>query len=313
LGCDNFGWRTDQEESRKVVHKALDLGVTLFDTADIYGDGRSEEILGAVLASRRPDVVVATKFGWPFPNDARGPSASRDYIIKSVEASLRRLGTEWIDLYQIHCPDRWTPMDETLCALDDLVRQGKVRYIGICNHAAWQVVDAIRLSQLHRLQRFASCQDEYSLLVRGIERETLPAIQKFGLGLFAYFPLASGLLTGKYQRNAPLPPDSRFASQSLGWLGPRYLTDSNWDMVAALSEHCVARGQTLLQLAIGWLAAKPMVSSILIGATKPEQVEQNVAAIGVRVDAEDLVQIDRVTEKAKDKVRNPILPERGTS
>ncbi len=280
LGCDNFGWRTDLEDSRKVVHKALDLGVTLFDTADIYGDGRSEVILGAVLGSRRRDVVVATKFGWPFPNDTRGPSASREYIFKSVEASLRRLGTEWIDLYQIHCPDRSTPMEETLRALDDLVRQGKVRYIGVCNHSAWEVVDAIRLSQLHRLEQFTSCQDEYSLLVRGIERDMLPAIQRFGLGLFAYFPLASGLLTGKYQRNAPLPPDSRFASESMGWLGPRYLTDSNWEMVAALSEHGVARGQTLLQLAIGWLATKLVVSSILFGATKPEQIEQNVATIG---------------------------------
>jgi aryl-alcohol dehydrogenase-like predicted oxidoreductase len=213
LGCNNFGGRIDLEASRRVVHKALDLGVTLLDVADVYGGlggghlGASEECLGAILGERRKDVVLATKFGIPMSDTLKG--ASRRYIMTAVEASLRRLKTEWIDLYQVHRADPETPMEETMRALDDLVRQGKVRYLGCSNFAAWEVVDAQWTARHWGLHHFISSQDEYSLVVRGIERELLPAIRAHGLGLLPYFPLASGLLTGKYKRNTAMPAGGR--------------------------------------------------------------------------------------------------------
>jgi aryl-alcohol dehydrogenase-like predicted oxidoreductase len=297
LGCNNFGGRIDLETSRKVVHKALDLGITLLDTADYYGNlGGSETILGQVLGERRKDIVLATKFG--FSMDAAGTlkGASRRYIFSAVEASLRRLQTDWIDLYQLHVPDPLTPLEETLRALDDLTRQGKVLYIGCSNLPSWQVVESQWTSRELGIHAFASCQDEYSLLVRGIEKELLPAMQAHGLGLLPYFPLASGMLTGKYKRNTPLPEGSRFAAWKA--LGDRYANEANFDTVERLEKFAHQRGHSLLELAFSWLAANPSVSSVIAGATRPEQVEQNAKAVDWVLTPEDLTEVDNPAKQA---------------
>jgi aryl-alcohol dehydrogenase-like predicted oxidoreductase len=296
LGCNNFGGRIDLEATRGVVHRALDLGITLFDTADTYGEkGGSETFLGELLGARRKDIVLATKFGMAMDDEGRLKGASRRYIMSAVEASLRRLKTDWIDLYQLHRPDPLTPIEETLRALDDLVRQGKVRYIGCSNLAAWQVAIAQSTARQLSLAAFVSCQDQYSLLVRGIESELAPAMQHLGLGLLPYFPLAGGLLTGKYKRNAPLPPGTRFAHSDQRY-SQRYLSESNWDKVENLARFAEARGHTLLELAISWLACRSPVASVIAGATKPEQVEQNVKAAGWELTNDDLAEIDRVAK-----------------
>ncbi len=296
LGCNNFGGRIDLDASRKVVHKALDLGITLFDTADVYGErGGSETILGQVLGDRRGDIVLATKFGMPMDEAGVVKSASRRYILSAVEASLRRLRTDWIDLYQLHVPDPLTPIEETLRALEDLIRQGKVRYLGCSNLAAWQVVEALWTSRHLGFNAFVTCQDEYSLLVRDPERELLPAMRAYGLGLLPYFPLACGLLTGKYKRNAPLPEGARLTTTQR--LADRYLTEANWQMVEHLEDFCATRGRSLLELAFGWLAARPTVCSVIAGATRPEQVEQNVRAFDWALTPEEMAEIDRLTKK----------------
>jgi len=294
LGCNNFGGRIDLEASRKVVHKALDVGITLLDTADIYGDrGGSERVLGEILGDRRKDIVLATKFGMPMDEKGALKGASRRYVMSAVEASLKRLKTDWIDLYQIHQPDPLTPIDETLRALDDLVRQGKVRYVGCSNMPAWQVVEGLWTSRQLGLDAFISCQDEYSLVVRDPDRDLVPAMQRYGLGLLPFFPLASGLLTGKYQRKEALPEGARLTVTKR--LADRYFTDANWEKVERLAEFCARRGHTMLELAFSWLAARPTVASVIAGATKPEQVEQNVRAVEWALTAEDLVEIDRLT------------------
>ena len=302
LGCNNFGGRLDLEGSRKVVHKALDLGITLFDTADVYGGlgggktGGSEECLGQILGDRRKDIVLATKFAMPMDAAEKLKGASRRYIMAAVEASLRRLRTDYIDLYQQHRPDPLTPIEETLRALDDLVRQGKVRYIGCSNLAAWQVTEAHWTAKQHNLNGFISCQDEYSLLVRDIERDLVPAMQAYGLGLLPFFPLASGLLTGKYQRNARMPEGARLTATQR--LADRYLTERNWKLTERLADFAAKHGHSLLELAFSWLAARPPVASVIAGATKPEQVEQNVRAADWKLGAEDLAEIDRLRDAA---------------
>jgi aryl-alcohol dehydrogenase-like predicted oxidoreductase len=293
LGCNNFGSRLELEATRKVVDKALDLGITLFDTADIYGNrGGGEEQLGQILGQRRKNIVLATKFGMEMDQPEK-KGASRRYIMSAVEDSLGRLRTDWIDLYQLHQPDPLTPVEETLRALDDLVRQGKVRYIGCSNLRAWQVVEAQWTSRDRGLNSFISCQDEYSLLVREPERELIPAMQAYGLGLLPYFPLASGLLTGKYRRDKPMPEDARLTNTKR--LADRYLTEGNWRKVDRLAEFCAARGHSLLELAFSWLVAQPFVASVIAGATKPEQVEQNIAAVDLTLTPEDLAAIDGIT------------------
>ncbi len=297
LGCNNFGGRIDLEASRKVIHKALDLGITLFDTADIYGEkGGSETILGQVLGNRRKDIILATKFGMDMDDAGILRGASRRYIICAVEASLRRLQTDWIDLYQLHTPDSLTPIEETLRTLEDLMRQGKVRYIGCSNLPAWQVVEALWTARYLGLNAFITCQDEYSLLVREPERELLPAMAAYGLGLLPYFPLASGFLTGKYKRNKPMPEGARLTNTQR--LADRYLTDGNRQVVERLESFCGKRGRSLLELAFSWLVARPMVSSVIAGATKPEQLEQNVKAVDWSLTPEDLAEIDGFTRKA---------------
>src|SRR4029077_2222304 len=295
LGCNNFGGRTDLEDTRKGGHKAIDLCITLFDTADIYGEnGGSEEYLGRVLGDRRKDIVLATKFGMEFGKSGTKKGAARRYIMVAVEDSLRRLQTDWIDLYQLHTPDPLTPIEETLRAFDDLVRQGKVRYIGCSNLPAWQVVEAQWTSRQHNLESFICCQDEYSLIRRGLEKELQPAMQAYGMGLLPFFPLASGLLTGKYKRGAAAPAGTRFATTQ--YLAERYSTDANWTVVEALEAFCKKRGHSLLELAFSWLLAKPCVASVIAGATKPEQLEQNLKAAGWVLSAEEMAEVDRITQ-----------------
>ena len=296
LGCNNFGWRIDLEASRKVVDAALERGITLLDTADIYGNlGGSEEALGQILGERRKDIVLATKFGMAMDKEERLKGASRHYIMRAAEASLKRLKTDWIDLYQVHRLDPLTPHEETLRALDDLVHQGKVRYIGCSNYAAWQVVDTAWTARDRLLNAFISCQDEYSLLMRDIERELLPAMEAHGLGLLPYFPLASGLLSGKYKRGA-LPEGARLAA--VQGLAQRYLTEENWQKVEKLEPFAKERGHSLLDLAFAWLLARPQVASVIAGATTPGQVEQNIAAAGWELSPADMAEIDRLTAKA---------------
>jgi aryl-alcohol dehydrogenase-like predicted oxidoreductase len=293
LGCNNFGGRIDLEATRKVVHKALDLGITLFDTADIYGErGGSETLLGQVLGERRKDIVLATKFGMAMDDAGRLKGGSRRYVMAAVEDSLRRLTTDWIDLYQLHQFDPLTPIEETLRALDDLVRQGKVRYVGCSNLPVWQVVEAHWIAKAEGLDPFVSCQDEYSLLVRDIEPALVPAIERYRLGLLPFFPLASGLLTGKYKRGAPLPEGARLTNTQR--LADRYMTEANWDKVEGLRAFAEGRGHSLLELAFSWLASKSYVSSVIAGATKPEQLEENVRAVDWTLSPDDLAEIERL-------------------
>jgi len=294
LGCNNFGQRTDLETSRKVIHRALDLGITLFDTADIYANmGGSETVLGTVLGERRKDIVLATKFSKPMATDGTKQGASRRYIMDAVEASLKRLKTDYIDLYQQHDYDPLTPIEETLRALDDLVRQGKVRYIGNSNFPAWRLAEADYVARAMNVTRFVSCQDEYSLVVRDIEKDLLPAAQEYNLGLLPFFPLASGLLTGKYTRGSAPPEQTRFATTPR--LRERYVTPHNEDIVEKLEAFATARGHTMLELAFSWLAQRPQVASVIAGATRPEQIEQNVKAIAWTLSAEEMAEIDRIT------------------
>jgi aryl-alcohol dehydrogenase-like predicted oxidoreductase len=295
LGCNNFGGRIELEATRQVIFKALDLGITLFDTADTYGNrGGSETEMGLVLGDERKHIVLATKFGNPMDDAGVKLGGSRHYIMRAVEDSLRRLRTDWIDLYQIHAPDPRTPIEETLRALDDLVRQGKVRYIGCSNFPAWQVVDAQWTANANGLNAFVSCQDEYSLLVRDVvEPQLKPAMVKFGMGLLPFFPLASGLLTGKYRRNRALPAGARLTK--IGRLADRYLTDRNWLVAERLADFVEGRGHTMLELAFSWLLSQQPVASVIAGATDPGQLEQNVKAGSWKLSDEELDEISRIT------------------
>jgi aryl-alcohol dehydrogenase-like predicted oxidoreductase len=296
LGCNNFGMKCDAEQTRAVVHRALDDGITLFDTADIYGNrGGSEELLGKALGDRRRDVIVATKFGMAMGNGPYLRGGSRRYIAAAAEASLKRLGTDYIDLYQIHTPDPETPQHETLEALSDLVRAGKVRYIGSSNFAAWQVADAAWISRTHGLAAYISAQNQYNLLDRRIERELVPACRQFGAGILPYFPLASGFLTGKYRRGAQPPKGTRLALMQS--MASQMMTDANFATVEQLEEFARGRGHTVLELAVGWLASQPMVSSVISGATTPEQVSDNVKAGAWKLTAQELDDVDKLTRR----------------
>jgi aryl-alcohol dehydrogenase-like predicted oxidoreductase len=298
VGCNSFGARIDAERTREVVDAALDSGVNLFDTADIYGDrpGRSEELLGAALGSRRAEVVVATKFGMDM-RGANGPDwgarGSRRYINRAVEASLRRLNTDYIDLYQMHEPDPGTPIEETLSTLNDLVRAGKVRYLGNSNFAGWRVADAEWTANTGDLNRFISAQNEYSLLNRDVERELVPACERFGLGVLPYFPLASGLLTGKYRRDQAAPAGTRLAEERY----TQRLRNAPWDVIERLREFAEKRGLTMVDVAIGGLAAQPAVSSVIAGATSAEQVRTNVKAAQWEPTPADLAELDEITNR----------------
>jgi aryl-alcohol dehydrogenase-like predicted oxidoreductase len=295
LGTNNLGMKLDMDGSREVVHAALDEGITLFDTSDSYG--ASEARLGELLTGKRDDLVIATKFG----SDVRrrgndngedwGARGSRRYIRRAVEASLRRLRTDWIDLYQLHFPDPATPLEETLSALDDLVHEGKVRYIGSSNLTGWQVADAEWVSRDRGFERFVSAQNRYNWLDRGIEADLIPALRHYGIGLLPYYPLASGLLTGKYHRGEPAPAGSRIQA----WGRESVLTDPAFDIIEKLESFAAERGVSLLDVAIGGLAAKPAVASVIAGATSRDQVARNVAAGAWRPAASELTMLDEIT------------------
>jgi aryl-alcohol dehydrogenase-like predicted oxidoreductase len=295
LGCNNFGIRLDREATRRVVHAALDAGVTLFDTADIYGDrGDSERLLGAALGSRRKDIVLVTKFGLPMDGSGRRQGGSRRYVRQAAEASLRRLATDWIDVYYFHRPDPATPIEETLEALDKLVRQGKVRHTGCSNFSAAQIRVAQGSARTQGLVPFAAAQDQYNLLAREIEREVVPTIVAEKLALLPYFPLASGMLTGKYRLGKPMPEGTRLSSPRYS---DRFLNDQNFRIVERLEAFCAARGRTLLELAFAWLLAKPVVASVIAGASTPEQLMQNAKAIGWELGPDEIAEVDRLTER----------------
>jgi aryl-alcohol dehydrogenase-like predicted oxidoreductase len=272
LGCNNFGRRVDLEGTRAVVDAALECDVTLFDTADIYSQGESESFLGEVLEGRRDRVVLATKFGKPMNDAPDLPRGSREYVRWACDQSLRRLRTDRIDLYQMHEPDARTPIEETLGALHDLVAEGKVRFVGSSNFDVAQIEGADRVARERGLTRFVSAQNRYSLVRREAEDELLPACERLGIGFLPYFPLESGLLTGKYRRGEPAPPDARLAGRE------EWLTDEAFDRVEALERFAAERGLSLLQVAIGGLLAMPAVASVIAGATQPEQVRANCAA-----------------------------------
>ncbi|HWB50797.1 MAG TPA: aldo/keto reductase [Stellaceae bacterium] len=294
LGCNNFAGRIDFDATRAVVHKALDLGITLFDNADTYGGaGAAEDYLGRILGARRKDIVLATKFGRPMDAEGRLQGASRRYVMDACEASLKRLRTDYIDLYWQHIEDPRTPQEETMRALDDLVRQGKVRYIACSTLTAWQVVEANWIARSQGLDPFVACQERYSLLERDYEPNMAAMVAAKGLGLIPFSPLANGLLTGKYRRNQALPAGARLTTTQR--MADRYLTERNWGMVEKLADFCAARGRTMLELAMSWLAARPAVASIIAGATRPDQLEQNVRAVDWTMSAEDMDEIDRIT------------------
>jgi aryl-alcohol dehydrogenase-like predicted oxidoreductase len=295
LGCNNFGGRIDEAATKAVIGKALDLGITLFDTADVYGErGGSEAVMGRILGDDRKRIVLATKFAGSMDDSGEKSGGSRRYIMTAVEDSLRRLKTDWIDLYQMHRVDPLTPVDESLRALDDLVRQGKVRYIGCSNFPAWQMTEAAWTARTLGLNGFVSCQDEYSLVHRAPEADLLPAARNLGFGLLPYFPLASGLLTGKYRRNTPVPAGTRLAKTQR--LADRYLTERNWQISERLADFAEARGRTMLELAFSWLLAQRPVASVIAGATRPEQLEQNVKAGEWKMTEEELAEIDRIAK-----------------
>ena len=294
IGCNNFGGRIDTKETGRVIDKAIDLGITLFDTADIYSNrGGSETAMGEVLGGgKRQKIVLASKFGMQMDEAGKLKGGSRRYIMSAVEGSLKRLKTDYIDLYQIHQQDPLTPLEETLRTLDDLVRAGKVRYIGCSNHMGWQVAEAQETARRCNLNAFVSCQDEYSLLVRDIDRELMPAMSRYKMGLLPFFPLACGLLTGKYARNA-MPQGARLTEMKR--YQDKYLNDRNWRAIDALTAFAKARGHTLLELAFSWLLARPNTSSVIAGATSPEQVEANVKAASWQLTPEDMAEVDRIT------------------
>ena len=294
LGTNNFGGRLDLEASRRVIHKALDVGITLFDTADIYGNkGGSETILGNVLGARRKEVILATKFGHPMSETPPLKGASRNYIFQAVDASLRRLRTDWIDLYQIHTPDAETPIAETVQALADLVQAGKVRYIGLSNFTPAQMIEAQAVAGELKAPAFITSQDEYSLLQREPEQERAAVIQQQGLSLLPFFPLANGLLTGKYRPGQAAPEGSRLAGAP--GLAERYLTEPKLQLADRLEQFARRHGHTLLELAFSWLAAHAFVDSIIAGASSAEQVALNAKAANWALTADELAEIDELS------------------
>jgi aryl-alcohol dehydrogenase-like predicted oxidoreductase len=303
LGCNPFGNEVDAPNATAIVDAALAAGVTYFDTADSYFDGRSETLLGQALKGRRHEAIIATKFGnrvGPGPNET---GASRKHIFDSCEASLRRLQTDYIDVYQVHTPDRSTPIAETMSALSDLVRQGKVRYIGCSNFFEWEVMEAQAVAKEQNLTQFVSCQDFYNLLYRDIEKRMEPMCIKFGLGMIPYFPLAGGLLGGEYQRDVTPAPGSR------GAIRPTFKawdTARNWGVQEKLKEFAAERGWALPQMSIAWLLSRPMMATVIAGADRPEHIQANVKALDVKFSESDLKAIDEMTLIEEDRTLAPI-------
>jgi len=292
LGGNNFGNRTDEQTSINIINHALELGINFLDTAELYTQGRSEEIVGKAIKGKRSQVIIATKFGH---RRAVGPSeqgGSRNYIMKAVDSSLRRLNTDYIDLYYLHFADTETPIKETLRALDDLVRTGKVRYIGCSNFDAWQLCEAMWTSKLHNLESFVVVQERYNLLDRSIEPEMVPCCQSYGVGVIPWGPLAGGFLTGKYRRGQQIPAGVRLANPSA--IYPDILADANFDKLDKLEAFAKKRGHSVVELAIAWLLSHPWLGSVIAGAMNIEQLSANVAAGSWKLVTEDTVQLDKI-------------------
>jgi aryl-alcohol dehydrogenase-like predicted oxidoreductase len=292
LGANNFGWWADEQTSIAVINHALDMGINYIDTADMYDRGRSEEFVGKALKGKRANVVIATKFATPMgegPNDKGG---SRHYIMKAVEASLKRLQTDYIDVYQMHNPDTETPIEETLYALDDLVHAGKVRYIGCSNFAAWQLCEALWTSTANHLHSFVTVQVRYNVLERSIETELVPCCRKYGIGVIPWGPLAGGFLTGKYQQGEQAPADARLA-KPVG-IYSHIFTDSNWNKLSKLKALAAVHGHTIAELAIAWLRAKPWITSVIAGARTVEQLSANLPAMQWKLTDGEIAEIDNI-------------------
>lgn len=295
LGTNNFGGRTDEQQSVTVVRQAVEEGITFIDTANIYGRGLSEERIGKAIQGVRSQVIIATKAGGRMGEEPNRSGASRQHLLAEAEDSLRLLGTDYIDLYQVHFPDPKTPIEETLRALDDLVHQGKVRYIGCSNFAAWQVCEALWTSRTLHLNAFVSVQPQYNLLTRDIEQELVPLCQAYGLGIIPYSPLASGFLTGKYRPNESVPEGTRLAGNQRAQ--QRVLTDQNFAILERLEGFAQARGHTMGELAIAWLLARPAVSTVIAGATRPEQVTTNAKAGEWHLTPEEMQEVDNLLQQ----------------
>lgn len=303
LGCNPFGNEVDAAGAARIVGKALDLGVTYFDTADSYFEGRSEEFLGRALEGKRADAIIATKFGNPIL-PGTGAGASRRYIIEACEASLRRLKTDYIDVYQVHSPDRGTPLEETVRALDDLVHAGKVRYLGCSNFYEWEIVQSLWIADEYNLTPFVIAQDFYNLLYRDIEKRMEPLCIKFGLGMVAYFPLAGALLSGAFHRGVTPPAGSRGAIRPTfkTWDTPR-----NWDVQEKLAAFAARRGWVLPQMALAWLLSRRQTFTVIAGADRPEHIEANVGALEIKLSAADFAELDRITLVDEDRTTAPML------
>ena len=285
LGCNNFGMRVDYDRTVEVLNAAIDAGVNFFDTARMYGGGKSEEFMGEALKGKRDQVILATKFGGPTkPHDATG---SRQHLLRSVETSLRALQTDYIDLFQLHFPDPQTPIEETLSAMDTLVQQGKVRYIGCSNFTGWMIADAHWLAKTRGYERFVTVQNEWSLLTRGVENEVKAACEHFGASILPYFPLASGFLTGKVKRGQQAPEGSRLANAYFA----SSMTDANFDRVEKLEAWADAHGRSMTEVALSWLASQPVVGSVIAGATSAEQVQANAAATKTDLTTDEVAEI----------------------
>jgi aryl-alcohol dehydrogenase-like predicted oxidoreductase len=292
LGANNFGWWADEETSIAVINHALDLGINYIDTADMYDRGRSEEFVGKALKAKRDRVIIATKFAHPMGDGPNDKGGSRYYIMKAVEASLRRLQTDYIDVYQMHVPDKETPIEETLRALDDLVQSGKVRYIGCSNFAAWQLCEALWTSKFNHLHAFLTVQVRYNILERSIEAELVPCCREYGIGVIPWGPLAGGFLTGKYQQGEKAPADARLANPVA--IYSHIFTDDNWKRLAALKAFAAECGHTIAELAIAWLLTKPWISSVIAGARTVEQLSANLPATQWKLTDEETAKVDPI-------------------
>jgi aryl-alcohol dehydrogenase-like predicted oxidoreductase len=296
LGCNNIGRQVDQQTTIAIVNKCVEMGITYFDTADVYGaqPGKSEEFLGNALKPHRRNVVLATKGSGRMGEGPYSSGTSRKYLMDALDASLRRLGTDYVDLYELHFPDPKTPIEETLRALEDMVRSGRVRYVGCCNFSLAQVYEAALAGETSHTISFISAQNRYNLLERDIRRDFIPACERLGLGILPFYPLASGLLTGKYRRNEPTPQGTRLTSGIHFYAG--VLESANYDLIEALTEFAAERGHSLLELAIGWLASQHAIGSVMTGATRVDQIEQNAKSSDWRLTPEDMTQLDQLLE-----------------
>jgi aryl-alcohol dehydrogenase-like predicted oxidoreductase len=296
LGANNFGWWVDEPASAAVINHALEIGINYIDTADMYDTGRSEEFIGRILKGRRTEVLIATKFGMQMGESINDRGGSRWYVMRALEASLKRLQTDYVDLYQMHLPDPTTPIEETLRVLDDLVKSGKVRYIGSSNYAGWQLSEALWTSRINNLNSFVTVQPKYNILERQVEQELVPCCKAHGVGVIPWGPLAGGFLTGKYRRGEPPPPAAPGAREAKAflYLYSGVMTDANWERLDKLDAFARTRGHKVSELAIAWLLSHPWLSAVIAGATRPEQLDANLTGVEWKLSPEEVTQVEQI-------------------